>query len=255
MTGLSEIQGDSQPCGATPRFLGDAVAAGLEQLALVGFAHLALAVGVGVAVADDLVAALHAGSDQLRAIVVKRGVDERGGRQRVVEEFEAAPHADAVAVVAPGIVQHVGFGTFRAERRAEALAESEVLDVESRDTPPAGAPPGQSIMRAPRDGRIGDSGRALVVRAALTWRRGLECWRGRRAPSAIRRCRSRLPFSRFCRGSRHSGRRSGCLRTACRRAIRRSSVPVWYTMVSSSVPPTTTCGGLELLFHPVIAAR
>ncbi len=136
------------------RFLDDAVAAGFEQLALVGFTHLALAVRVGVAVADDFIAALYARGDDVRAVVVKRRVDERGGRHfEFVEKFQTAPHADAVAIVAPRKVEHVRFGTFRAERRAETGAEIEVLDVERKVhcQPPAARP---VILGAPRNGRI-----------------------------------------------------------------------------------------------------
>jgi hypothetical protein len=51
------------------------------------------------------------------------------GRQRqFVEQFQAAPRADPVAVLAPAVVQHVGLRRRRADARAQALAEGEVLD-------------------------------------------------------------------------------------------------------------------------------
>ena len=49
----------------------------------------------------------------------------------LVEQLEAAPGADPVAVLAPAVVQHVGRRRHRTEVRAQALAESEVLDVEA----------------------------------------------------------------------------------------------------------------------------
>src|SRR5258706_10146450 len=85
-----------------------------------------------MAVPDQLVTALDVRLDDLGAVVVERGVDERADRElERLEEVEAAPDADAVAVVAPRVVEDVGLGALRPERDAEAGAEVEVLDVEA----------------------------------------------------------------------------------------------------------------------------
>jgi hypothetical protein len=114
-----------------------------------------------VAVADQLVAALDVRLHHFRAVVVERGVDQRADRDlQCVEQLQAAPHADAVAVVAPGMVEHVGLGALRAERGAEAGAEVEVLDVEA-DVDREALPARASGSRAPVDGRIRIAARAL----------------------------------------------------------------------------------------------
>ena len=78
---------------------------------------------------DDLVAALAEGRDQFRAIIVERRVEEDGdGKAERLEQVEQPPGADAVAVVAPGVVQHVGLVGGR-KLGAEPLAEGEVLEV------------------------------------------------------------------------------------------------------------------------------
>ena len=83
--------------------------------------------------ADDLVAALAERRDHLRAIVVELGVDQQRIRQVVgLGELEQAPGADAVAVVAPGEAALVRLRVRRGVVVAEALAESEVLDVEAQ---------------------------------------------------------------------------------------------------------------------------
>jgi hypothetical protein len=76
-------------------------------------------------------------------VAVEVGVDENGSGQR--EAFEVAqdaPRADAVAVIAPRIIEHVGFGCARHELLGQPLAERVVLEVE-RDVerePPAVRP-------------------------------------------------------------------------------------------------------------------
>jgi len=166
-----------------PAMGGDPVAAAFDQAPLVRLAQAALALGVGVAVADDLVAARHAGIDQLRGVVVERGVENDAGRQaELLEELETAPGADPVAVLAPAVVQHVGRRRHRAEARAQALAEREVLDVEAEIHGQAGAarpveigpaddrPVGEATVRRqradvrPAHGRAGSS----VARPART---------------------------------------------------------------------------------------
>ena len=82
--------------------------------------------------AHQLVAAPDAGLDELGAVVIERGIEDGGGGElELVEQREAAPGADPVAIVAPGIVEHVGLGALRPERGAQPLAEVEVLEVEA----------------------------------------------------------------------------------------------------------------------------
>src|SRR4051812_19657169 len=132
----------------------DHIATSLEKLALVLFPEFPLPLGVRVAVADQLVAALHASFDEFGTVVVERGVEDyAGGQLERVEELEAAPGADAVAVVAPGVVEDIGLGAFRAEGGAEARAEFEVLEVEAEvDGETFAAWP--TVIRPPRYGRV-----------------------------------------------------------------------------------------------------
>src|SRR5712692_11746808 len=183
----------------------------LQQLAFIFLVHLSLALGIRMAVADQLVAALRERLDDFRAVVVERSVDERADWQlERIEELEAAPYADAVAVVAPREVEDVGLGGFRPERGAEARAEIEVLDVESdvHGQPPAFRP---AVVRPPRDGRV-----------------------------AVAAVRFQGPMHRIsCRAAPRSGQRTGCLRTGCRRAIRRRggrSGRPWFPRASRRLP-------------------
>ena len=98
--------------------------------ALVVLPHAAQQLGIGAAVADHVVAARFDLVDDLRIVVADRAVEQDGGRQlELVENLEQAPVADAVAVVAPGIVAR---GLLAAAHRvhADAGAEREMLDVE-----------------------------------------------------------------------------------------------------------------------------
>ena len=81
MTRLSRDPRRQPAAGAVPAVVRDALAARSDQRALVGFGERALALGVGVAVADELVAARHEGRDQFGAMVIERGVDQRGRGQ------------------------------------------------------------------------------------------------------------------------------------------------------------------------------
>src|SRR5712692_2099964 len=206
----------------------------LQQLAFIFLVHLSLALGIRMAVADQLVAALRERLDDFRAVVVERSVDERADWQlERIEELEAAPYADAVAVVAPREVEDVGLGGFRPERGAEARAEIEVLDVEAdaHGQPPAFRP---AVVRPPRDGRVA----VAPVRFQGPMHR-IRAWPARRAPKATLRCRSRLPCGRSCRAAPRSGQRTGCLRTGCRRAIRRRggrSGRSWFPRASRRLP-------------------
>src|SRR3954470_18702019 len=156
---LEEVRGDEalRDPGAEPALrllaglLLDALAAVLEQGLLLHLVHLALALGVGVAMADQLVAALDARLDHLGAIVVKRRVDDGANLQaELAEELETAPDPDAVAVVPPGVAEDVGLAALRAAAGPRARAEGEVLDVETevRREPAALRP---RVVGPPRD--------------------------------------------------------------------------------------------------------
>jgi hypothetical protein len=106
-----------------------------------------------VAVGDDLVAAPTERRDHLGAIVIEGGVDQRADRQlELLEELQAAPDADAVAVVAPCEVENVRLRR-RRELRSQPAAELEVLDVEADvEREPLRARPG--VVGPARDRRI-----------------------------------------------------------------------------------------------------
>ena len=104
--------------------------------------------------AHEFVAARDAGRDEFRAVVIERSVDQRRcGKGEVVEEFEAAPCADPVAIFAPSVIEHVGLGRGGADVRAHALAEGEMLDVEA-DVDRKARAVGPAIIGAPRDRAI-----------------------------------------------------------------------------------------------------
>ena len=91
---------------AARRFSGcarDGVANLLQESPLVGLPHVAVPLGVGAAVTDEFVAARLQCVDDPRRVVEHGRVDEVRRRQvEFVEQVEAAPDADPVAVIAPG---------------------------------------------------------------------------------------------------------------------------------------------------------
>jgi len=95
------------------------------------FVHVGLTFGIGIAVADDFVAAPADALCDLRHFLADRRVDEMAHRPpQFVHHVEDAPDADAQAVVAPAVVAHVGLGAERRRRMAETFAEAEVFDVQ-----------------------------------------------------------------------------------------------------------------------------
>ncbi len=102
-----------------------------DQRALRRLVQHALAFGVGAAMADHLVAARPEGIHQLRAIAIDLAVHQHADRKiQRVEQFQHAPGADPVAIVAPGIIQHVGLRPARRQLRPQPLAKGEMLQVQ-----------------------------------------------------------------------------------------------------------------------------
>src|SRR5205823_3332739 len=111
-----------------------------DQRALGALRKPALLVGVRVAVAEDLVAALAETLGDVGRAVVDRGVHLRlGGNPELVEQLEQAPDADAIAVVTPAIDAVALRLVRRRDRRALPFPKAKRFDVE-RDVdrePPA----------------------------------------------------------------------------------------------------------------------
>ena len=83
----------------------------------------------------------------------------------LVEQFEAAPHADPVAVVAPGEGARIGRRAGHGQQMAVARAEGEMLDVEAEiDREPLAVRPG--VVLALGDRRVGV---AVVVGETEHW--------------------------------------------------------------------------------------
>src|SRR6478752_3691102 len=85
------------------------------------FIHVGLALGVGVAVADDFVAALANARCNLRHLFTDRRVEQMAHRQlQFVHHIEDAPDTDAQTVVAPAKVANIGLRAKRRRCMAEA---------------------------------------------------------------------------------------------------------------------------------------
>ncbi len=138
-------------------FLFDTRRATGDERTLFRLRHVPLALGVGVAVSDDLAAPRVVRgakrADHLGAVVVQTGVDQHAHRQfELVEQVQAAPDADPVAIIAPGVVQHVGLTRGR-KLRAHARAELEMLDVEA-DVEREALPVRPDVVGSPGDRRV-----------------------------------------------------------------------------------------------------
>ena len=103
--------------------------------------------------ADDLGAGK--GGDRLRRVRVHVGIDQQRHRQlQFGEQFGEAEHADAVAVVAPGVIEHVGLMRGGHQFGAEPFAEREPFEIEGDiDRQPFAARP--VVSRTLRDGGVG----------------------------------------------------------------------------------------------------
>src|SRR6516162_9376134 len=129
----------------------------LDGARLVVLPHRPQQLGVGAAVAEHVVAAGFDLFDDLRVVIADAAVQKnRGGQFELVQDFEQAPIADTVAVVAPG---EIARGLLAAANRIHPQpgAEGEMLDVE-RDVegePLASRP---AVVFALDDRRIAVSG-------------------------------------------------------------------------------------------------
>ena len=124
----------AQPAfGGLAFFLDEAIAHLLQHGALGGFVHVDLALGVGAAMADKLVAALAERHQHLGANVVHAGVGQNGQRNLVaVEQLQNAPNAHAIAVVAVGKAPVKGCCRQRGEVGAGVAAKFKSLDVQRK---------------------------------------------------------------------------------------------------------------------------
>lgn len=115
-----------------------------DQGALLGFVPVALALGIGAAMPDDLIAAGPERLDEAGAIRVEAAVDEDArGQIQGVQGVLDPPGADPVAPVAPSVVEDVRLRPAGCEFGAEAAAEIEALEVE-REIDGEPLAPGQS---------------------------------------------------------------------------------------------------------------
>ena len=102
-----------------------------QQCRFLLFIQGALVIGVTVAVGDDLIAPTLESLQQLGAMIVQGSVgDQAGGHFQLIEQFQAAPGTHPVAVLAPGVVEHVRLVESCPEFGAEPFSESEMLDIE-----------------------------------------------------------------------------------------------------------------------------
>src|SRR6218665_3268503 len=126
-------------------------AAVLQQRPFGGFVERALLMGIAVTVADQFVAARDEGCDQFGAVIIERRVGQHADRQaETVEQLQAAPGTDTVAVFAPCVVEHVRLRAHRTQARAQPLAKGEMLDVEAEIDGQPGTM-GPAVMWAPYD--------------------------------------------------------------------------------------------------------
>jgi hypothetical protein len=165
---LQEVGGDealgdpgAEPARGCPAFGRDDRGGRLvDQCPLGGLVEHALPLGIGPAVAEHLVVTRPEGVHHLGAVAVDRGIDEHGGGQReLVEQFDHTPDPDAVAVVAPGVVQHIRLRSAGGKLGAEPCAEGEVFEIDAEID-------GESLAaRKVIDRALGDGGIAVAAMA------------------------------------------------------------------------------------------
>ncbi len=106
--------------------------------------------------ADDLGAGK--GRDRLRRVLIHLRIHQQRHRQlQFGEHFGQTEHADAVAIVAPGVIEHVRRRTAGREFRAEPFAEREPFEIE-RDIDGQPFAAGPVVNGAGGDWRVGVAG-------------------------------------------------------------------------------------------------
>src|ERR1700680_4387589 len=109
---------------------------------------------VGAAMPNEFIAARFQGVDDAGRIVENRRVDQVSRREvQFIEQFEAAPNANPIAVIAPGEGTWVWRRPCYGQEMTFARAEREVFDVEAEiDRQPLSFWPG--VVRPVNDRRI-----------------------------------------------------------------------------------------------------
>ena len=139
----------------------------VDQRAFGRFSERALPLRIGAAVADDL--GLGEGAQRLRRLLYHCRIgDERHRQAEFAGEIGEAEHADPVAIVAPGVIEHVGLRSARRKLGAEAFAEGEPFEIEADiDGKPLALRPVVDRARGDRRVRIaavaGEGHDAIVV--------------------------------------------------------------------------------------------
>src|SRR6266436_2132972 len=126
----------------------------LQESPLVSFPHVAMTLRVGAAMPNEFVAARFQCVGDTGRIVENRRVDQVSRRKiQFIEQFEAAPNANPVAVIAPGEGPGVRSRSCYGQKMTFARAEGEVFDVEAEiDRQPLAIWPG--VVRTVNDRRI-----------------------------------------------------------------------------------------------------
>ena len=79
------------------------------------------------------IAARHTGLQQFRAMFVKCSIQNRGGWQtQRIKQCQTTPRTYAVAVIAPGVIQHIGLRRHRANAGTQAFTERKMLQVKAK---------------------------------------------------------------------------------------------------------------------------
>ena len=131
-----------------------------DQGGLGGLVQHALAFGIGAPVAHHLVTARAKGGHQFGCVIIHGRIGQHADRHvQRLEHLEHPPGADPVAIVAPGIVQHIRLRPTGGQFRPQPFAKGEMFQVQPDvDRQPRTTGPG--VIGAPRD-------RDIVVPAVI----------------------------------------------------------------------------------------
>jgi hypothetical protein len=102
-----------------------------DQRPLGGFVERALLFGIAAAVADEFIAPRPKRLGESGRAFIDIGVDKHAGREsKFVEKIDQPPSADAVAIIAPGVVQNVRLRAAGRKLGAVPLTERKVLEID-----------------------------------------------------------------------------------------------------------------------------